>query len=48
MEVSVSPEEESAAKGYQETILTVVTGKYFRDALWKFPIIIDTERAEPR
>ncbi len=48
VEVSVSPEEESAAKGYQETILTVVTGKYFRDALWKFPIIIDTERAEPR
>lgn len=48
VEISVTPEKETAPKGYQDTIWTVVTGKYFRDTLWKFPIIIDTTRIEPR
>lgn len=48
IEISVTPREDSAPKGYIETIWTVITGTYFRDALWKFPIIIDTERVEPR
>jgi hypothetical protein len=48
VQISITPEENSEPKGYKETILTVVTGKYFRDTLWKFPIIIDTERVEPR
>jgi len=46
--ISVTPKKSSAPKGYTDTILTVATGKYFRDALWKFPIIVDTERVEPR
>jgi len=46
--IVISPEKETAPKGYKETIQSVVTGKYFRDALWKFPIIIDTKRIEPR
>lgn len=48
IEISVTPKKETAPQGYQETIWTVITGKYFRDALWKFPIIIDTKRVEPR
>jgi hypothetical protein len=48
VEIVVTPEKETAPKGYQETIKTVITGKYFRDTLWKFRIIIDTERVEPR
>lgn len=46
--ISTIPKQASSPKGYTETISSVVTGKYFRDALWKFPIIIDTERLEPR
>jgi len=46
--IVINPEKETAPKGYKETIQSVVTGKYFRDALWKFPIIIDTKRVEPR
>lgn len=46
--ISVTPKKSSAPKGYMDTILTVATGKYFRDALWKFPIVVDTERVEPR
>jgi len=46
--ISINPDKTSAPQGYRETIWTVVTGKYFRDALWNFPIIIDTERLEPR
>lgn len=48
VEIVVTPEKETAPKGYQETIKTVITGKYFRDTLWKFRIIIDTKRIEPR
>ena len=46
--ITIAPEKNTAPKGYKETIMTVVTGRYFRDALWQFPIIIDTERVEPR
>jgi len=48
VEISTMPEESSAPKGYKETLWKVVSGTYFRDALWKFPIIIDTSRVEPR
>lgn len=48
IEIMINPEKETAPKGYTETIQTVVKGKYFRDSLWKFPIIIDTKRVEPR
>ncbi len=48
VEVSVSPEEDTPPTGYNSTIQTVINGRYFQDALWKFPIIIDMERVEPR
>lgn len=48
VEITVTPETSSAPKWYTETLWTVVTGAYFRDALWKFSIIVDTSRVEPR
>jgi len=48
IEIVINPKKETPPKGYKETIQSVVTGKYFRDALWVFPIIIDMERVEPR
>lgn len=46
--VSITPKETAAPRWYPETIQTVVTGRYFRDVLWSFPIIIDMDRIEPR
>lgn len=33
---------------YDTTIDTVVSGNYFRETLWDFPIIVDTDRTSPR
>lgn len=46
--VSVIPKKAAAPKHYLKATETVVTGRYFDEALWKFPIIIDTDRIEPR
>lgn len=46
--LEVRPELASIPKGYDATIHTVVIGNYFRETLWDFPIIVDTERASPR
>lgn len=48
VEFRVKPENASAPQGYRTTIMMVVSGNYFRDNLWNFPIIIDTNRVSPR
>lgn len=46
--IDVIPTHSKAPYGYEATIISVLTGQYFRDAVWKFPIIIDTLRTSPR
>lgn len=48
VKVTLAPEWTVPPTGYKDTIYTVVTGSYFRDALWDFPVIIDTSRTSPR
>jgi len=46
--IGVTPEKSSMPLGYSSTIDTVLTGLYFRDVLWDFPLTIDINRTSPR
>ena len=46
--LEVRPENYGLPSGYSGTIHAVIEGKYFRDALWEFPIIVDRDRTSPR
>ena len=46
--IGVIPEKSSIPLGYSSTINTVLTGLYFRDVLWDFPLTIDNNRISPR
>lgn len=46
--LAVTPKTEKMPKWYEQTIISIVSGTYFKDALWRFPIIINTETKEPR
>jgi len=48
VKIQIKPDNYSMPNGYQNTINTVLVGKYFRDTLWNFPIIVDRERTSPR
>ncbi len=46
--LEVRPDSASIPRGYDSMIDRVVAGNYFRETLWDFPIIIDTDRTSPR
>ncbi len=46
--MQINPENLSFPSGYLQTINTIITGKYFRESLWGFPIIVDPTRVSPR
>jgi hypothetical protein len=48
VELRTKPENYVATSSYKNTISTVLSGNYFRDNLWNFPVIIDSNRVSPR
>ncbi len=48
VEIRIVPESANMPQGYSATMDTVLTGTYFRDVLWSFPIIVDINRTSPR
>ena len=48
VQISVKPLKSTIPKGYSSAMDTVLTGTYFRDVLWNFPLIIDNNRVSPR
>lgn len=48
VQISVKPSKTSMPRGYLPAMNTVLTGIYFRDVLWNFPLIIDNNRVSPR
>ena len=48
VQISVKPSKSNMPPGYSPTIDTVLTGTYFREVLWDFPLIIDNNRVSPR
>lgn len=48
VQISVKPSKSDIPRGYLPAMNTVLTGVYFRDVLWNFPLIIDNNRVSPR
>lgn len=48
VEIRIVPESANMPQGYSATMDTVLTGTYFRDVLWSFPLIVDINRTSPR
>lgn len=48
VQVEVVPASMNMPQGYLSTIDTVITGTYFRDVLWQFPLKVDVNRVSPR
>lgn len=48
VQISVKPAKSAMPQGYPFTMNMVLTGTYFRDVLWKFPLIVDNDRISPR
>lgn len=48
VEIRIAPESAGMPQGYAATMDTVLTGTYFRDVLWSFPLIVDINRTSPR
>jgi hypothetical protein len=48
VDVRIVPESSSMPRGYSSTIDTVLTGTYFSDVLWSFPLTVDINRTSPR
>lgn len=48
VELQIVPDNFTPPRGYTDTVNTVVEGKYFRDTLWTFPIVVDGDRVSPR
>ena len=46
--LQIRPTKSLYPRGYESMIYGVTTGKYFNETLWDFPVIIDTERVNPR
>ncbi len=48
VQLRLKPEKSTMPKWYPATIDTVLTGTYFRDVLWSFPLTVDLNRISPR
>jgi hypothetical protein len=48
VQVRIAPDKTRMPQGYSHTIDIVLTGIYFRDTLWKFPLTVDNNRTSPR
>jgi hypothetical protein len=48
VQISVKPLKSTLPRLYSPTIDTVLSGTYFRDVLWDFPLVIDNDRVSPR
>ncbi len=48
VQIATKPSKTAIPLGYSSAMNTVLTGVYFRDTLWGFPLIVDNDRVSPR